>query len=73
MTAAIKTGSKYVQDVKDRFYFSSPEQFGGGVEVGEQVAIIAEQTGNLLALGRVIEKGKPYAECATVQVEKRFD
>jgi hypothetical protein len=36
------------------------------------VAIVAGQSGNLLALGEIVSKGEPYDECRTVKVTKRF-
>jgi hypothetical protein len=68
----VLTGSRFVQDVRDQFYFSSPEKFGGGAALGDQVAIVSDVTGNLLAIGEIISEGKPYDECRTVNVTKRF-
>lgn len=68
----VMTGSCCAQDVRDEFYFSSPQKYGGGAELGDQVKVVSAVTGNVLALGEVVEKGSPYDECRTVKVVQRF-
>jgi hypothetical protein len=67
------TGLRWVEDVRTQFYYSSPEKFGGGAVLGDQVTIVSDVTGNVLALGEIIETGKPYDECRTVKIVQRFD
>lgn len=69
----VVTGAKFVQEVRDEFYFSSQAEFGGGAALGDQVVIVSEQTGNILALGTVVAEGTPRAECKSVKVFKRFE
>jgi hypothetical protein len=63
----------YAEEVRAEFYFSSPRNFGGGAEQGDQVAVVSDRTGNLLALGEIVSEGKPYVECKKVKVTKRFE
>ena len=71
------TGARFVQDVRDQFYFSSPDHplqsSKGNIDLGDKVEIVSEKSGNLLAIGLVVEKGKPYEECRTVHITKRFE
>jgi hypothetical protein len=67
------TGSQFVQDVREQFYYSSPEKFGGKAALHDRVTIVSEVTGNVLALGEIVDEGKPYDECRTVKVTQRFE
>jgi hypothetical protein len=64
---------RYAADVPDQFYFSTPPHFGAEPPaLGETVAVISDETGNLLALGKIEKQGAPYAECSTVKVTQRL-
>ena len=72
-TRRVVTGFRYAQEVRDEFYFSSMQNFGGGAAPGDQVVIVSEETGNILALGEVVAEGAPRAECKSVKVFKKFE
>jgi len=69
----VLTGAQVAQEVLDEFYFSSPAKYGGSCAAGDEVEVISEQSGKRLALGIIIEEGKPYEECRTVRITKRFE
>lgn len=70
---AVICGARYVQDLPDQFYFSTPPGYGGHKpEIGETVCIISEPTGNLLALSEIKTLGDPREECSTVKLKQRF-
>jgi hypothetical protein len=71
MIHTVITGTRYPADLPDEFYFSSPEQYGGTAHVSDGI-VIKSETGNILAIGQIIEEGEPYEECRTVKVIQRF-
>ena len=71
-TRVVLTGSQSPQEVRDEFYFSSCAKYGGGATLGDQVRIVSDVTGAVLALGEIVDQGKPYVECRTVKVTQRF-
>jgi len=66
------TEKKHPQDIPDQFYYSSPQKFGGGAAVGDEVVIEQLDTHAILARGVIVKEGKPYEECRTVQVVQRY-
>ena len=69
----VKTDKRYAEDVGEQFYFSTPPHFGAELPaLGETVAVVSADTGNLLALGKIEKQGAPYAECSTVKVTQRL-
>ncbi len=68
----VLTGCHTSDDVLDEFYFSSMRKYGGRASLGNQVVIVSEVTGALLATGEIIAEGNPYEECKTVKVTQRF-
>lgn len=66
------TDKRSPEDIPDEFYFSSPQKYGGGAAVGDEVVIEQERTHAILARGVIESEGKPYEECRTVKVVQRF-